>query len=440
MRHALALVILIALAPTHPLDAQSVRSRTYELRGGWWLADTGFVRRSTFVVDGVLRDERPAVVDSVVELGDRYVVPPFADAHTHLLTDAATAQREADQLLAQGVFSVLSLTGSASGRRAAASRVNMSTSVDVAYADALTSTRGHPTLSAEVSANRIPWDSLRQYWPKLLRSRAAEGDVYHTIDHAGDVERKWPRVRANAPDLVKIYLLDAERFAELGRDTTSIGARGLDPALVPAIVARAHGDGLRVAAHVETAADFRIAVRAGADVIAHLPGLAPRAGEDPARYRLTDADAAEARRRGTVVVPTAWLAERLAAAKPWLSGAAASHDTAQLRRAQDIQRASLAALRGAGVKIAVGSDLFESAVTEALYLHRLGAADARTALAMLTDVTPRLIFPKRRIGRLRAGDEASLLALECDPIERLDCVRQLSFRMKRGVVLGAATR
>ena len=440
MRHALALVVLITLAPSPSLDAQSVRGRTYELRGGWWLQDTGFVRRSTFVVDGVLRDERPVVVDSVVELGDRYVVPPFADAHTHVLTDPASAQRESDDLLARGIFSVLSLTGSASGRRAAAGRVNTSTSVDVAYADALTSTRGHPTLSAEVSANKIPWDSLRQYWPKLLQSRAAEGDVYHTIDEAADLDRKWPRVRANAPDLVKIYLLDAERFAELGRDTTSIGARGLDPALVPAIVARAHRDGLRVAAHVETAADFRLAVRAGEDVIAHLPGLAPRAGEDPARYRLTDADAAEAHRRATVVVPTAWLAERLAAAKPWLTGAAAAPDTAQLRRAQEIQRASLAVLQRAGVPIAIGSDLFESAVTEALYLHRLGAADARTALAMLADVTPRLIFPTRRIGRLRAGDEASLLALDCDPLARLECVRELSFRMKRGMVLGAPTR
>jgi imidazolonepropionase-like amidohydrolase len=371
-------------------------------------------------------------VDSVVELGERYIVPPFADAHTHLLTDPASARREADGLLAQGIFSVLSLTGSASGRRAVA---KLEPGVDVAYADALTSTRGHPTLSAEVSANRIPWDSLRQYWPRLLESRAAEGDVYFTIDSAADVDRKWARLRANAPGLVKIYLLDSERFAELSRDTTTIGARGLDPALVPTIVARAHRDGLRVAAHIETAADFRIAVQAGADIVAHLPGLAPRADEDPARYRLTDADAAEVRRRGTVVVPTAWLAERLATAKPWLTGAAAQRDTVQLRRAQEIQRASLDALRRAGATIAIGSDLFESATTEALYLHRLGVFDSGAVLSMLTRVTPQVVVPGRTAGRLRTGDEASLLALDCNPLQRLECVRAVSFRMRRGVVL-----
>jgi len=436
MRRFIATVLLFL--PTLAGHAQRVRPRTYELRDGWWLADTSFVRRRTYVVDGVLRGQRPAVVDSVVELGERYLVPPFADAHTHVLTDPASAKREADALLAQGIFSVLSLTGSASGRRAAASRLNGI--IDVAYADALTSTRGHPTLSAEVSANRIPWDSLRQYWPRLLRSRTAEGDVYHTIDSAADIDRKWPRLRANAPDLVKIYLLDSERFAELSRDTASIGARGLDPTLVPAIVARAHRDRLRVAAHVETAADFRIAVRAGVDIVAHLPGLSPRADEDAMRYRLTDADATEARRHGTAVVPTAWLAERLAAAKPWLTGPAASPDTAQLRRAQEIQRASLAVLHRAGVMIAIGSDLFESATTEAVYLHRLGAFDAGAVLTMLTRVTPHVVVPGRRVGRLQAGDEASFLALECNPLQRLECVRSVSFRMRRGVVLTPSTR
>jgi len=390
-----------------------------------------------FVVDDLLTTRRPAVVDSVIELGDRYVVPPFADAHTHLLTNPASARAESDRLLADGIFGVLSLTGSAAGRHAAAGRVNVPDAVDVAYADALTSTRGHPILSAEVSANRIPWDSLQKYWPTLLHSHRAEGDVYFTIDSLADLERKWPRLRANVPDLVKIYLFDSEHFDSLSRDTTSIGTRGLDPALVPAIVARAHRDSLRVAAHVETAADFRIAVRAGVDIVAHLPGLAPRADEPAARYQLTAADAADARRAGTAVVLTAWLAERLAAPKPWLGSAGA--DIAQLRRAQQIQRASIAELQRVGVPMAIGSDLFGTAITEALYLEHLGTFDRRTLLHMLVATTPHLVFPTRHVGRLVPGDEASLLVLGCNPLQRLECVRTPSFRMKQGVVLRATS-
>ncbi len=63
--------------------------------------------------------------------------------------------------------------------RRVAAFVNKPSSMDVAYADAgLTASLGHPILSTEVTANRIPWDKLREYWSQLLKSRTAEGDVY----------------------------------------------------------------------------------------------------------------------------------------------------------------------------------------------------------------------------------------------------------------------
>jgi imidazolonepropionase-like amidohydrolase len=186
-----------------------------------------------------------------------------------------------------------------------------------------------------------------------------------------------------------------------------------------------------VAAHVETAADFRVAVSAGVDLVVHLPGLEPKAGEN-LRYEITDADAKLARNKGTAVVPTAWLAERLAAPQPWLSGAAAQANTAQLDRAKQIQRHSLQTLMRHGVPIAIGPDLFENAVTEAFYLERLGVFDTRTLLVMWSQTTPQLIFPKRKIGRLSPGYEASLLALSCNPLTDFACTRRITLRMKQG--------
>ena len=49
---------------------------------------------------------------------------------------------------------------------------------------------------------------------------------------------------------------------------------GLHPRLVPVIVAKAHAAGLQVTAHVETAEDFRHAVRSGVDEIAPVPRMA----------------------------------------------------------------------------------------------------------------------------------------------------------------------
>src|SRR5207249_5838999 len=49
--------------------------------------------------------------------------------------------------------------------------------------------------------------------------------------------------------------------------------KGLDPALLPEIVQKAHATGLRVSTHIENAADFHNALVAGVDEINHMPGF-----------------------------------------------------------------------------------------------------------------------------------------------------------------------
>ena len=78
---------------------------------------------------------------------------------------------------------------------------------------------------------------------------------------------------------------------------------GLHPRLVPVIVAKAHAAGLQVTAHVETAEDFRHAVRSGVDEIAPVPRLVTSAADESAR--LTEADARLALERHVRVVTTA---------------------------------------------------------------------------------------------------------------------------------------
>jgi len=244
---SLALFSLLAGAA---YGAQTAPSRTYELRGGWWFDGRAFARRTLYVADGMFRADRPARIDSVIALGDAWVVPPYGDAHTHAFDNPATIGATVEAHRREGIFYALSLTNSIAGKRAVAAQVNHPAAVDVAYADAgLTSDRGHPIMSAEMTANRWPWDSLGVYWGRLLHSRKAEGDVYFVIGDTGDVRRQWSRVVASRPDLIKIFLLDTERFETLRRDTMALGHIGLDPAVVPAIVAAAHRDGLRVGPH-----------------------------------------------------------------------------------------------------------------------------------------------------------------------------------------------
>jgi imidazolonepropionase-like amidohydrolase len=407
--------------------SSNARSKSYQLTGGWWFDGRAFARKTFYVVDGVFRKRRPANVDTVLDLGNSYVVPPFGDAHSHAFDNPANIAETVAANLREGIFYALSLTNSIAGKRDVAASVNHPTGMDVGYADAgLTSTRGHPIMSAEMAANHWSWDSLGEKWPLLLKSRKAEGDVYFILDSLADLRRQWSRIVASRPDLIKIFLLSTERFAILRADTTSLGHVGLDPALVAPIVDLAHRDNLRVAAHVDTAADFRLAVGAGVDIIAHLPGLAISSELEVPRYALTEADAMLAAKRHVVVIPTAWLAvqERMA-----------NGDPAQVARTKRLQRQNLELLIRAGVPLAIGSDLFVRAPTEAAYLLGLGVFDNLSLLKMWSQTTAGVIFPRRHIGDLREGYEASFLLLSCNPISDFACTSKITLRMKQGQVL-----
>src|SRR6185503_5485410 len=160
------------------------------------------------------------------------------------------------------------------------------------------------------------------------------------VDTPADVDSHWPAfLSANPkPDFIKLYLLVSEEHARRRPDPKMEGNRGLDPALVPLIVQRAHAAGLHVSAHVSTAADFRVAVNAGVDQLAHLPGQRG----NPAPYLLTDADAAAAAARKVKIITTV----------------AMRNDSALTDRImRDVYAPNIRVLRSAGVPLFIGSDI-----------------------------------------------------------------------------------
>ena len=68
-------------------------------------------------------------------------------------------------------------------------------------------------------------------------------------------------------------------------------------------------------------------------------------------------------------------------------------------------------------------------------LKPLGIFDNATLLKMWCEVTPRLIFPARRIGRLENGFEASFLVLDGNPLTDFGNVRKINMRVRRGMIL-----
>ena len=106
----------------------------YEFVNGLWLAGDRFERRIFYSVDGILREQAPATVDSVIDLADMYVIPPFGDAHNHQLDSPGTLEPARTEYITEGTFYVQVL----SNRRTSADKVrdqfNHPCTLDVTYA------------------------------------------------------------------------------------------------------------------------------------------------------------------------------------------------------------------------------------------------------------------------------------------------------------------
>jgi hypothetical protein len=238
---------------------------------------------------------------------------------------------------------------------------------------------------------------------------AMHNQAYFVMDNEQDLNAQWPRIKAGKPDFVKIYLKHSEEYEIRKSDARFYGQRGLDPQLLPKIVALAHRNHLRVTAHVNTARDFHNAVMAGVDEIAHLP------------LEKIDEDDAERAARQNVVVVTTTLSHR---------------PTGHIDRLDDIHRYNLRRLDSCGVKLALGTDNNDlTVVDEAVNLHRLKIFDDIKLLKLWIENTPQTIFPERKIGFLQEGYEASFLAVEGNPLENFANISKISFRFKQGQMI-----
>jgi imidazolonepropionase-like amidohydrolase len=88
------------------------------------------------------------------------------------------------------------------------------------------------------------------------------------------------------------------------------------------------------------------------------------------------------------------------------------------------------------VALAIGSDSFrQTSAPEVLNLSRLQVFDNRELLKMWCETTAATIFPKRKIGQLKEGYEASFLVLSGDPLQDFTQTQKIEMRVKQGEIL-----
>jgi hypothetical protein len=412
------IIITVALLPSLILasagGASAQDARAVAFTNGLWFDGSEFQAKTAYVVGDTLSFRRPKRIDETIDLHGGFVVPPFGEAHNHNVESLNKIDELIARYLQHGIFYVKNPNSLARDRPVLAPKLNRPQSIDVVFSNgSFTGSGGHPQEIPERVIKRGLWTAAD-----------AEGGFYFTVDSREEFERKWPVQLATGPDFIKTYLLYSEEYAKRKNDPKYLYWRGLDPALLPLIVEKAHAAGLRVSTHIESAADFHNALLAGVDEINHMPGfrsLADVERHPPSAFEISDADARLAARRGTFVVTTL----------------VNQQSDPNLQRQQDaINAKNLSTLLKYHVKVALGSDSYRiDTVPEALYLHSLNVVDNRTLLKMWCETTAETIFPRRKIGRLKEGYEASFLVLESDPLKDFEAVQRIRLRVKQGRIL-----
>ncbi len=405
---ALANAGFLGFYATAPAQEPTSGETTAFVNGSWYDGN-GFVPRSMYVRDGVFVDAPSGEPTTTIDLEGAVVLPAFAEAHHHMVL---CEPGRIESFIDAGILYAAILNARVSSRSCQA-EFHGDGSVEIVNALAgITASEAHPS----------------QIGLYFLEEDDVDGEWVHVIDEAEDLDRVLARIEAVRPDLLKIFLSYTEDYAQLRTDKTiEPWYRGLDPAMVPDIVRKAHSMGLRVAAHVMSATDFEVAVDAGVDLVAHLPGFAPGAAftddeehpylsaleSDPDRYRVSGKVAARAAERGISVATT-------------VSGGSPTAAIAE----------NLRTLRDAGVRLLIGSDRGEfHSVDEAVFLVEHDLMPADEVVQPLAVTTPRFLFPERAIGSFGPGAEATFVALRADPLVDIGNLRVPLWVVQRGAVL-----
>ncbi len=404
------------------------KSQNYQLINGQWFDGKSFRKQEFYAVAGKFTKKKPAKIDEVLDLKNGFVIPPFADAHTHKLNSTPELAKDEASYLAEGTMYVMTLTNGANNSARNRLVLNKPDRIDVLYANGgITCTGQHPAFSFERDASGIAEWWLPENTKIIQANHKEENNSYWFFDTIEDVDKKWNDYMSSHPDIVKIYLMDVKNKSK--------SKESLSEEVAKYVIQKAHATGLRVAAHIETFDDLKLGVKIGVDVFAHMPHYNYFYNRTELAQPIFSAEELKIiRQRKIVLIPTLSLTEDYAIVRDASNNYHGKFDPVGFNEVLSFQKKTLTTLSQAGFTFAIGSDR-DSVGVEMNYWVKNKVFDAAFTLRTATVTTPQIMYPRRKIGALQEGYETSFLVLSGNPLESFENTKTIKLRIKQGVLL-----
>jgi imidazolonepropionase-like amidohydrolase len=415
---------LLAAEPPAPAPIAIRAARLLDVRSG------RYVDRPVVVVVGDRIDSVGTSVPAgatVVDLGDRVLLPGLADVHTHILLQGDATEAEYDEQILKEYPAHRVV------RAVRAMQIGLSHGFTT-MRDLETEGAGYADVAIRDAVNEgvVPGPRLKVVGPAL--STTGTYPILHfrpdwkfpvgvmTCDGADGCRKAVREQLSYGTDWVKIYANTG------GLRLTNDGYIDSPPNWtkeeIEAVVSEAHARGSKVAAHATSDTGVRIAVAAGVDSIEHGDSIRPEA-------------AAEMARKGIFFCPTLTVSWYVAEPR-------AKEGRGIWAEMPKILAKSFENARKAGVKIAFGTDAGGFPWTEinqaAEFGHevRLGMTPIEAIRTATTNAAD-LLGLAGQIGTIEKGAFADLVAVSGDPLADVAVLSKIDWVMKGGKIVAGQT-